>query len=143
MTDLDLLKGRIPGYGDYADADARHQVDRQIRAWLGEALSEARDRLKPGGALAERLDGLILRCEFSDYRVIRAADHARFGRELVDHVHALDRRIVEIGDAVRAAAAPDQLATALDDAARVLDERFGAIADAPAADHRGGQHSAT
>jgi hypothetical protein len=133
MTDLELLRSRIPGYADYADAAARHQVDRQIRAWLGEALSEARDRLRPADGLAERLDGLILRCEFSDQRVIRAADHARFDRELVDHVHALDRRIVEAGDGIRAAGSFDELATALDAAARVLDERFGAFADAPPA----------
>jgi hypothetical protein len=133
MTDHEVLQARIPGYADYADPDARHQVDKQIRAWLGEALTEARDRLKPDGALVERLDGLLLRCEFSDQRVIRAADHARFDRELVDHVHALDRRIVEIGDGIRAAASPEALSTALDDAARDLDERFGAIADAPSA----------
>ena len=133
MTDLELLQSRIPAYADYADPDARHQVDKQIRAWLGEAMAEARDRLRPNGALADQLDGLIQRCEFSDYRVIRAADHARFDRELVDHVHALDRRIVEIGDAIRAAGGPDELATALDDAARALDERFGALSDAPPA----------
>ena len=133
MTDLELLKARIPGYADYADTDARHQVDKQMRAWLGEALSEARDRLQPADGLGERLDGLLLRCEFSDQRVIRAGDHARFDSALVDHVHALDRRIVEAGDAIRAAATGDELGTALDDAARVLDERFGAIADAPSA----------
>ncbi len=109
---------------------ARLQVDKQIRAWLGEALSEARDRLAPTGEVADRIDGLILRCEFSDYRVLRAAEHARFDQTLVDHVHALDRRIVEVGDRIRATATPDELATALDDAARALDERFGAIADA-------------
>jgi hypothetical protein len=133
MTDLELLRSRIPGYADYADPGARHQVDKQMRAWLGEALSAARDALRPSGALAERLDGLLLRCEFSDQRVIRAADHARFDDGLVDHVHALDRRIVEVGDRIRAAGSADELATALDDAARVLDERFGAIADAPPA----------
>jgi hypothetical protein len=133
MTDLELLQSRIPGYADYAGPDARHQVDKQIRAWLGEALSEARDRLGPTGALADQLDGLILRCEFSDYRVIRAADHARFDHDLVEHVHALDRRIVETGDHLRAAGSLDDLGPALDDTARVLDERFGAIADAPSA----------
>ncbi len=133
MTDLELLQSRIPGYADYGGLDARHQVDKQVRAWLGEALSEARDRLEPTGAVADRLEGMLLRCEFTDYRVIRAADHARFGQELVDHVHALDRRIVEAGDRIRAARSVDELATALDDAARVLDERFGAIADAPSA----------
>ncbi|HEY0381137.1 MAG TPA: hypothetical protein VGC72_02955 [Candidatus Elarobacter sp.] len=131
MTDLEFLQSRIPGYADYANADARHQVDKQIRAWLGEALSAARDRLQPAGALADRLDGLLLRCEFTDLRVIRAADHAKFGPELVDRVHALDRRIVEVAGAIRAAASLEELAGALDDAARAVDERFGAIVDAP------------
>ena len=133
MTDLELLQSRIAGYADYGNADARHQVDKQIRAWLGEALSEVRDRLKPADALAERIDGLILRCEFSDQRVIRAADHARFDQKLIDRVHELDREIVECADTLRNVASLDELATELDSAARYLDERFGAIADAPGA----------
>jgi hypothetical protein len=131
MTDLELLKARIPGYADYTDDTARHEVDKQIRAFLGEALAEARDRLQPSGALAERIDGLLLRCEFSDQRVIRAADHARFGPELVGRVHELDREIVECADRIRAVTSLEALAAELDVAARCLDERFGAIADAP------------
>ena len=131
MTDLEVLRQRIAGYADYADVDARHQVDKQIRAYLGEALAEARDRLKPTGALAERLDGLILRCEFSDQRVIKAADHAFFGQALVDRIHQLDRGIVECADRIRAAQTVEELAVELDTAARYLDERFGAIAEAP------------
>jgi hypothetical protein len=131
MTDLDAIRSRIPGYADYGDADARHQVDKQIRAWLGEALTAARDRLAPADCLAERLDGLLLRCEFSDQRVIRAADHAKFDQQLVDRVHQLDREIVESADRIRALTSPEQLSEELDVAARALDERFGAIADAP------------
>jgi AraC-like DNA-binding protein len=133
MTDLEFLQQRIAGYADYANMDARHQVDKQIRAYLGEALSEARERLKPTEALVERLDGLILRCEFSDQRVIKAADHARFDQPLVDRVHELDREIVECAGHIREAATLDELAAQLDVAARYLDERFGAIADAPSA----------
>jgi hypothetical protein len=131
MTDLEFLRSRVPGYADYANADARHEVDKQIRAWLGEALSEVRERLNPSGALGERLDGLILRCEFSDQRVIRAADHASFDAGLVEHVHALDRALVDVGERIREVASNDDLSEVLDDAARLLDERFGAIADAP------------
>lgn len=132
MTDLEYLQSRIAGYADYANEASRHQVDKQIRAWLGEALSDAREQLAPAGALGERIDGLLLRCEFSDQRVIRAADHARFDATLVDRVHELDRGIVETADRIRVAAAAEELSTELDDAARLLDERFGAIADAPA-----------
>jgi hypothetical protein len=130
MTDLEYLRARVPGYADYGDADARHRVDEQIRASLGEALAAARTRIDPQGELAEQLDGLILRCEFSDQRVIRAADHARFDRPLVERVHRLDREIVEVAERVNAAGSPGTLAPLLDDAARRLDERFGAIADA-------------
>ena len=133
MTDLESLRQRIAGYADYANADSRHQVDKQIRAYLGEALSEARERLKPVEALVERIDGLILRCEFSDQRVIKAADHARFDQALIDRVHELDREIVECADRIRGAATLASLAAELDLAARYLDERFGAIADAPPA----------
>ncbi|HEV3088327.1 MAG TPA: hypothetical protein VGX96_14000 [Candidatus Elarobacter sp.] len=131
MTDLDFLQSRIPGYADYANEASRHQVDKQIRAYLGEALAAARDRLHPDGALAERIDGLLMRCEFSDLRVIRAADHARFGPELIERIHALDRAIAEVSDRIRAASSTDELAGELDEAARLLDERFGALADAP------------
>lgn len=131
MTDLEALRSRIPGYADYADEAARHEVDKQIRALLGETLAAVRERLKPEGALAERLDGLLMRCEFSDQRVVRAADHARFGPELVDRVHALDRELLECADRIGTVATPEQLSAELDVAARCLDERFGAIADAP------------
>lgn len=129
MTDLEFLRGRIAGYADYADEDARHLVDEQIRAYLGEVLAAVRDRLRPEGPLAERLDGLLLRCAFGDQREIRAAEHARFDGGLADRVHALDREIVTTADRIRTIASPDALSTALDDAARALDERFGAIVE--------------
>jgi hypothetical protein len=131
MTDLEYLRSRVPGYADYGDGDHRHEVDKQIRAFLGEALSDARERLKPTGPLAEQLEGLLLRCEFSDQRVIRAADRAEFNGPLIDRIHALDRQIVECADRFRAATALEELARELDTAARLLDERFGAISDAP------------
>jgi hypothetical protein len=131
MTDLEVLRSRIPGYADYADDTARHEVDKQMRAFLGESLAAVRDRLKPQGALAERLDGLLMRCEFTDQRVIRAADHARFDQALVDRVHALDRQLLGCADAMRTIGTAEELAAQLDVAARCLDERFGAIADAP------------
>jgi C4-dicarboxylate-specific signal transduction histidine kinase len=74
---------------------------------------------------------MVLRCEFSDQRVIRAADHARFDQTLIDRVHQLDRELIEMSGRVRAASNEDELSSALDEVARLLDERFGAIADAP------------
>jgi hypothetical protein len=130
MGDLDVLRARIPAYAGYGDEGARQQVDKQIRAYLGEALAATRDRLGPSGPLAEQLDGLLLRCEFSDQRAIRAASHARYERTVLDRLHCLDRELVEAGDGLRTVAAPD-LGPALDGAARLLDARLGALAEAP------------
>jgi hypothetical protein len=131
MDDLAAIRAAIPDYADYADVDARHQTDKQVRAYLGEALSEARERLRPAGDLAERLDGLILRCEFTDQRVMRAADHARVDATLAARVHELDRRLVDCADRVRTAGTAEELARVLDDIACALDERAGAFVDAP------------
>ena len=72
-------------------------VDKQVRAWAGEALAEARERLAPADpALAELADRVIFRCEFTDQRVIHAVDHGVFADvALVDRIHALDRALVE------------------------------------------------
>ncbi|HEX3549494.1 MAG TPA: hypothetical protein VHT53_03925 [Candidatus Elarobacter sp.] len=132
MDDAAALRAKIPGYADYADLDARRETDKRVRAYLGEALSEARERLTPSAALADRLDGLLLRCEFSDQRFVRAADHARFAGLLADRVHQLDRELIDCADRIRGAESPDELSALLDDAARALDERFGVVADARA-----------
>jgi hypothetical protein len=131
MSDLEFLRSRIPEYADYATEDARHQVDKQVRAMLGEALTAARERCSLGGALLEQLDGLVLRCEFSDYRVLRVAEHARFTSQLLERVHTLDRHIVETAEIVRAITPCEGLGDAFDRAARLLDERSGALAEAP------------
>ncbi|MBV8748646.1 MAG: hypothetical protein JO103_02915 [Candidatus Eremiobacteraeota bacterium] len=94
---------------------------------IGEALADVRERLRPTGPLGEQIEGLILRCEFSDQRVIQAADHARFDREQIDRIHALDREIVETADRVRGITSAEELGPVLDEAARALDERFGAL----------------
>lgn len=130
MRDLDVLREQIADYAGYGDEPARQQVDKQIRAYLGEALAAARDRLGPTGPPAEQLDGLLLRCEFSDQRAIRTAAHASFEPARLDRIHGLDRELVEAADRLRAVSAAD-LGAALDTAARLLDERLGALAEAP------------
>jgi hypothetical protein len=131
MGDLEFLRSRIPQYAGYATEESRHQVDKQIRAVLGEALAATRERLGPQGEAREQLDGLVLRCEFSDYRVVRVAEHACFSPELLARIYALDRRVVEAAEHVRKVKSPAELVEALDEAARSLDERSGALATAP------------
>lgn len=131
MTDLDYLRDKVPGYADYGDHTARHRVDQQVRALVGEALAGARERLRPSGELGEHLDRLVVRCEFSDQRLVRAEDHGVFSDGLVDRVHALDRAIVDCAGRIVAAATGDELRVALAEAGPLLDQRFGAIIEAP------------
>ncbi len=131
MTDLEKLRARIPSYADYTSEDARHEVDKQIRAYLGEALSIVREQLRPKGPVGDQLEGLILRCEFSDPRVIRAADHASYVQPLLDHVHALDLALVNVAERIREAKTVEELGAELDEAARLLDERFGVLSEVP------------
>jgi len=132
MDDLSFLRQRIAAYADYAHRDERHLVDKQVRAWVGEAIAAARERLAPEGATADLADRVIFRCEFSDQHVIRAVDHGSFSdAPTVDHIHALDRALVERAEAAAAvdAAGFDALLRRLDG---LLDERAAFIESTPA-----------
>jgi hypothetical protein len=132
MDDLSFLRLRIAAYADYAHRDERHLVDKQVRAWVGEAIAAARERLAPQGATAELAERVIFRCEFSDQKVIRAVDHGSFADvPTVDHIHALDRALIEGAEAAAAvdAAGFDALLARLDG---LLDERAALIESTPA-----------
>jgi hypothetical protein len=130
MVSLEFVRSRIPAYAGYANWDARHLVDRQIRAYLGEALAAAGDRLRPSGVLADHLDGLLVRCQFADQRGIRALEHAHFDEALLERVHAFDRAVVEAAERLDAATEAEALGTALSGAGRALDRRSGALVNA-------------
>lgn len=127
MTDLEFLRAHIPRYADYGNTDQRHEVDKQIRAYLGEALAEARDRLRPTGEAAAALDALLLRCEFSNPKFIVTEDKAKFDQRMTDHVHTADRAIVDAADRVREASTAAELDAVLDAARRALEEREAAV----------------
>jgi hypothetical protein len=125
MDDLSFLRSKIAEYADYRDQDARHLVDKEVRSYVGEAVARLRERA--GAEAADLLDDLLMRCEFSDQRVIRAMDHGTFSDEtLVDKIHALDRALVEAAD--RAESLDTQGLTAYaTEVGDLFDQRFGAI----------------
>jgi len=127
MDDLEILRERIPGYAGYDRPGSRHETDKQIRAYLGEALSEARERLTPAPPLSDGVDALILRCEFTDQAFIRAADRARFEPALVGRVTGFDGALADCADRIRGVGAADDLAPLVDEAARTLDERAAVV----------------
>jgi hypothetical protein len=126
--DTDMGAALVPGYAGHADARARRLSDQQVRAWVGEMLAELRGRL-PADGPADRLDALMMRCEFSDPHVIHAVEDERFGQpELVELVEACDRRLIEAARNGRTADAAD-LGALLDGLERAFDERAAAIAE--------------
>jgi hypothetical protein len=127
MDDLSFLRSKIAEYADYRDQDARHLVDKEVRAYVGEAIARLRERLTPTGAAGDALDDLLMRCEFSDQRVIRAMDHGKFGDEtLVDRIHELDRALIEAADRAEGVDAAG-LSAYVDEVCALFERRFGAI----------------
>jgi len=126
MDDLSFLRSKIAEYADYRDQEARHLVDKEVRAYVGEAVARMRERLGPAGA-ADVLDDLLMRCEFSDQRVIRAMDHGSFADEsLVKQIHELDRALIEAADRAGDVGS-DGLSAYAKEVGVLFDRRFGAI----------------
>ncbi|HEV3156118.1 MAG TPA: hypothetical protein VGZ00_02110 [Candidatus Baltobacteraceae bacterium] len=95
--DFEFLKTRLPGFPGYEHEDSRSSSDKQVRAFVGEALARLRERssntLSPVDA--ERLDSLLLRCEFADQRYIGTLQHADFDAADLARLAKQDRAIVE------------------------------------------------
>jgi len=127
MDDFTALRERLPGYPGYGDRSSRHLADQEVRAALGEALAAARERLVPTGATADALDALLLRCEFSDQRLVRSAELAHVDDTIAAHAVALDRRVITLADRVAAAADAATLDAAIADANTLFDERIAAL----------------
>jgi hypothetical protein len=127
MDDLTALRERLPGYPGYDDRASRHLADQEVRAALGEALAAARERLAPAAATLDALDALLLRCEFSDQRLVHSAEVAHLTDAAAAHAIALDRRVIELADRVAAAADATTLDAAIVDANQLFDARISAL----------------
>lgn len=104
MDGLSFLKERIPAYADYGDEDARHLVDKQVRAYVGEALSTIRERLAADLAetVAEQLEKTLLMCEFSNQQLIHMLDHAKLSNTEIEELHEVDHELIQIADRANA-----------------------------------------
>ena len=96
-ADLAYLRTRVPAYADYEDEDARHLVDKQVRAYVGEALSKLRERLGKSisGEQEEELENVLLMCEFTNQQFVHIIDHALLSNDDVEHLHTVDRELIE------------------------------------------------
>lgn len=123
------LTGRtelVPGYAGHSDRRSRRLSDQQVRAWVGEILADLRPRLAAAG-LAERLDDLLLHCEFGNQHVIRAIEDDRFAApDAAEMVERADRTVVEAANRLKAAP-PEHVPAALDVLERTFNERSASI----------------
>ncbi|MBV8150016.1 MAG: hypothetical protein JO101_11995 [Candidatus Eremiobacteraeota bacterium] len=132
MDDLAFIRERIPAYADYPDEDARHLVDKQVRAWVGEALSRLRQRLGAvGPALSDRFERVLLLCEFTNQQFVRGMDHVHLSAGDLEHLHVVDRELIEAADR---AAEVDQSSIEgfLGELEQLFARRAKAVAPAPA-----------
>ena len=99
-ADLAYLRTRVPAYADYSDEDARHLVDKQVRAYVGEALSSLRERLAKTlpAPQVERLETVLLMCEFTNQQFVHVIDHALLSGDDVEHLHTVDRELIDAAD---------------------------------------------
>ncbi len=106
--DLAYLTAHLPSYRGYVDEATRHDTDMRVRAFVGEKLSEARDRLADLSAeVADTAERLLEECMFSDQTFIRRIEHAELDAAAQAQLVAADRRLVETAASADAVAAPD------------------------------------
>jgi len=100
--DRTVLQDRLTGYGDYADGDQRANNEERVRAFVGERLSETRDRLEKelNETTARALEAAILHCQFGDMRYIRCLQDARLDAATVAALEKIDRRLVDAAERV-------------------------------------------
>jgi hypothetical protein len=97
---MTFLRSRIPAYADYGDEDARHLVDKQVRAYVGEALGLLRQRWSPmlAAELAERLERVLMMCEFTNQQLIAMLGHARLTDVALGELHEVDHDLISTAD---------------------------------------------
>jgi hypothetical protein len=97
VDDLEAIRRLVPAYADYTDEEARHLADTQVRAWVGEALSRARERIGAAfdARLGDQFDELLLLCEFTDQVLMRTLNHLTLDAVARASVHAADRALFD------------------------------------------------
>jgi hypothetical protein len=99
MTDLEILRGRIPSYAGYGDGEQRHVADQQVRAWVGEHLAKIDGRLGLSTSdLGARYERMLRACEFADPGLLMTLEKRDFDDGTLAEVYGADRAIVEAAD---------------------------------------------
>jgi hypothetical protein len=106
---LASVVARIPDFPVYGDEVARRRSDTLIRAYVGESLALVRDRFAGSvdPALGERLEALLLHCQFTDQIFVKHLEHAHLEPPVAAALLEADRDLVACADAMPALALGD------------------------------------
>jgi hypothetical protein len=116
----------VPGYAGHADAVARRLSDAQVRGWVGERLADLAARIDLG-PFRERVEKLLMRCEFADQQVVHALEDVRFDDpSLGALVESYDRKLVGAAAGLEKATIED-VPGLIDSIEHAFDERTAAI----------------
>ena len=109
MTDDDLafVRSHIADYVAYDNERERHDSDLRVRAYVGERLTAARERLvsQLDEATSKTLDDVLMRCMFSDQIFVRKFEHARLDATMTAALVRSDRALIEFGETAASATA--------------------------------------
>lgn len=121
--DLAFVRERLDPYREYSNEGDRHDSDMRVRAYVGNALSQAQARL--GDSLNQEsrdaLEAVLMRCMFTDQVFIRKFEHAQLDAPTIAGLVRSDRTLVELGDRARVADAGN-----LTEILREIDHEFDA-----------------
>ncbi len=119
--DLEFVRSHIKDYPAYDDERERHDSDIRVRAFVGERLTAARERLgsELDEATTKTLDDVLMRCMFSDQVFVRKFEHARLDDSMTGALVRSDRTLIEFGEA-----AASVTATAFHDLLVEIDKQF-------------------
>ncbi|MBC5799169.1 MAG: hypothetical protein GIX03_13945 [Candidatus Eremiobacteraeota bacterium] len=104
-ADLNFVRERIDPYRAYADEADRHDSDMRVRAYVGNALTQAQAPL--GEALDATTRGLLetvlMKCMFTDQAFIRKFEHGPLDEPTVAALVRSDRNLLDSADRARSA----------------------------------------
>ncbi len=104
-ADLDYVRERIDPYRAYADEINRHDTDMRVRAYVGNALTEAQARLGEALDAATRglMEAVLMKCMFTDQVFIRKFEHGQLDEPTIAALVRSDRKLLDSADRARSA----------------------------------------
>jgi hypothetical protein len=123
MDPRQVLEEHIPSFPGYETEEKRRLSDELVRSYLGEALATITLRIPNlPQALADRIEGLLIRTSFANQHVFRLYEEGVCDRDDFTQLAQADAAVVELAERAKELDAAT-LPAYLDDATAALDHR--------------------